>query len=151
MIRMYVTCRRYWIKTRIKLNRPQTGRWIWVVVLAWLAIAVTMTMKNVTNRLLKISLSRFSLNMHILLRYIFSFFFFFFSIYGWTFYRQAQFHVTTPQRIIRLCIIANSAAHTSPGCVHSNSYRRSSPGGSLTIRAGHCIAMPHDPNTLAQH
>ena len=79
-------------------------------------------------------------------------FFFFFFFYIWLdFYRQAQFHVTTPQRVIRLCIIANSAAHTSPGCVHSNSYRRSSPGGSLTIRAGHCIAMPHDPDTLAQH
>ena len=80
----------------------------------------------------------------------FFFCFLLFFFYIWLdFYRQAQFHVTTPQRVIRLCIIANSAAHTSPGCVHSNSCRRSSPGGSLTIRAGHCIAMPHDPDTCA--
>ena len=46
------------------------------------------------------------------------------------FHRHAQFHITTPQRVIRIM----HYSPTNPGCVHSSSRLRSSPGGSLTIR-----------------
>ena len=60
-----------------------------------------------------------------------SFFFllFFFFFYIWLeFTRNAQFHITPLQRVIRIMIMPYSTVHISPSYVHSNSCRNSSPG-----------------------
>ena len=49
------------------------------------------------------------------------------------FYVWLEFHIT-PQRVIHIMHYTVLHGTYQPGCVHSNSCQRSSPGGSLMIR-----------------
>ena len=68
------------------------------------------------------------------------------------FYIWLEFHITTLQRVIRIMHYSLlCGTHTRPGCVHSNSWQRISPGDLWQSVRGHCIAMLHNPDTFVQH